>query len=281
MSKVWKFALLGRSISYSKSPDIFAAIAGQTGLAIEFAVRSIEPDRLEAEVSKLIAERFDGFSLTIPFKEQIISRLDHIDPLASQIRSVNCVACSDGNLTGYNTDLDGFSYSLLSYIEKLPHRSCLLLGTGGAARTVLYALLEDGLVSEVTVASRTAKSVSSLVSGVDPVDKVRNVSFTNLSQLHGESFGLVVNATPLGGWNHPDSLPLPNDFRFAKDTLYYDLNYNTDNKAIRFAQAQGCTTIDGSRMLVAQALKAFQLWTAVSVPFDPIYHTVFGKGTHA
>lgn len=281
MSKVRRFALLGQSISYSKSPDIFAAIARETGRSIVFELRSIEPANLDNEVSALVGSGCDGFLLTIPFKEQIISRLNQIDLVAAQIRSVNSVQCRGKHLMGYNTDLDGFLFGLKPYYDSIRKHKCLLLGAGGAARAVLYGLLTEALVSDVTVVSRAGKSASIPSPNVLDSDKVKAVSFDILSELQLDSFSLIVNATPLGGWNALDTLPLPEKFKFAENAVYYDLNYNADNPAIRFAKTRGCTTINGSRMLVAQALKAYLILTGEVVPFDPIYRAVFGEDFHA
>ncbi len=87
---------------------------------------------------------------------------------------------------------------------------------------------------------------------------------------------IVVNCTPMGGWNHPTESPLPGWFDWSSSRLYYDLNYNGDNHLVAAARASGVETIDGSAMLVAQALQSFYIWTGRKLTFEPVYAEVFG-----
>ena len=90
-------------------------------------------------------------------------------------------------------------------------------------------------------------------------------------------YDLVVNCTPLGGWNAIDESPLPDWFDWSMTRTYYDLNYNQNNLLIIGASQAGVKAIDGSIMLVAQALKSLQLWTSLDIPFEPVYNEVFPR----
>ena len=92
-----------------------------------------------------------------------------------------------------------------------------------------------------------------------------------------DRYGIAVNCTPLGGWNHPASSPFPKRFDWSAIDIYYDLNYNNDNRLIATARNAGVTAIDGSAMLVGQALESFRIWSGLAVEYEPVYRTVFGQ----
>ena len=272
MSRSYRFAVLGRGISYSKSPAVFAAISKLTGIPISFEIRSIEADALETELLHLRAAEFDAFALTTPFKEAIVPFLTALDPTAKRIQSVNSVKCDTGSLTGFNTDIDGFLAGLPPHRPDDRKGQALILGTGGAARAVAYALLHGNRAPGVTMSGRS-RANPNMIAGFT----TEYVPGDELTRMETSNYGLIVNCTPLGGWNSPNVLPLPPDFRFAPQATYYDLNYNDGNRALRFAADKGCTTVDGSAMLVGQAAKSFFLWSGESVQVEPVYKLVFGR----
>jgi shikimate dehydrogenase len=281
MSRPHRFALLGQSITYSKSPDIFAAISRFTGQPIEFDLLSLDPPAFEPAVRQIAQGTHDGFALTIPFKEQILPLLDTIDPLARQVRAVNCVSTSNGKLTGHNTDFHGFLVGLESVRSRLKTGPALVLGTGGAARTVLCALCSLPEVATIVVAGRSEHNLGNLPTELARFRDMRFVPLAQLASLSEYEFQLVVNCTPLGGPNDPATLPFPMDFHFLPGSVYYDLSYNSANRTLARARDGGAYPINGSAMLVAQALRSFHIWSGIEVPFEPIYSEVFGSAPYA
>jgi shikimate dehydrogenase len=87
---------------------------------------------------------------------------------------------------------------------------------------------------------------------------------------------IVVNCTPVGGWNSPESSPFAIGFNWPQGKIYSDLNYNTDNQLVAAARSAGMIAIDGSMMLVGQAIRSFNIWTGEDVDFDNVYRRVFG-----
>ena len=274
MNPSFRFALLGRNVSYSKSPDIFTAIAQIAGITINFELISVEPADFVPSVNRLRDSGCNGFALTIPYKEAILESLDSLDAIAAKTGSVNCVMLDNLKLRGYNTDFYGFFLGLEPAREHLKSGPALVLGTGGAARTVIQALCTLPSVTDITVAGRSIRKIEPLLSETDR--RIEFCQYPQLSPLTKPGYSLIVNATPLGGWNAPDRLPLPESFPFSPELIYYDLNYNADNKMVRLAQERGAVAIDGSRMLVAQALKSFLIWTGHEIPLPPIFENVFG-----
>jgi len=277
MSTDWRFALLGEKLSYTKSPDIFAAIGESLNQDIRFEIQDLSKQRLPEALYRLRERQIDGLSVTIPHKESVCSFVDRCSPEAETIGAVNCVVSDQGKLTGHNTDWEGFMEPLMSLAGRLTGGRVLIFGSGGSARAAIFALRNCIPVKEFVVVSRGLNRCAAVEMAAGEVT-VRVLTFDQLSQETGilDSCSLIVNATPLGGSNHPDGGMLQTVLAGSHAATYYDLNYNDNNLLIQKAGEVGDTVISGKRMLVAQALKSFTLWTGVEVPFEPIYQKVFG-----
>ena len=155
MKKVYHLGLLGRDISYSRSPKLFKEIFHREGL-LGSTYRLIDRPEVEPFVSEVRrTDHWDGFNVTTPYKTAIIPFLDRFDPLATAVGAVNCVTCREGLLTGYNTDVEGFAASLREEIGAGPlPSSALILGSGGASCAVRVALEQLGIPSETVSRSR-------------------------------------------------------------------------------------------------------------------------------
>jgi len=274
------FALIGRNVSYSKSEDIFDAIFKLVGIPGQFDMFDVEPADLENRIRTLALNGVCGFSVTIPYKSSVIKFLDDIDPVARTLEAVNSVCVDDNRLLGYNTDCYGFGIPLLEYNERLKHGHALILGCGGAARAVLYSLYVDLEVRRFTVAGRSRSKLTEFTQKLGSRFEramIDNAPIDTVSLRDRQQYDLIVNCTPLGGWNHTEESPLAHSFDFTRCRIYYDLNYNHDNKIVLAAREAGVTVIDGSAMLVGQAIRSFDIWTGQRVPFAPIYEIVFGS----
>ncbi|MCP4685994.1 MAG: hypothetical protein GY867_11215 [bacterium] len=272
------FALIGKDIEYSLSPDIFEAIYGHLGRSGRFEVHSMGVKDLSSRLKQSVLDGVKGFSVTIPFKQEIIPYLDDIDSTAQAVSAVNSVAVEDGRLLGYNTDCHGFSHPLLPYKSLLCSGRALILGNGGVARAAIYSLHRDFGVRDFVVAGRHAANVDLLrdsFKGKAATEDI-NISPVRLSGVWSGQFQITVNCTPLGGWNNADSFPLPSAYDFSCTGIYYDLNYNKNNRAVVSARSADIIAIDGSSMLVSQAIESYRIWTGQSVPFEPIFEAVFG-----
>ena len=280
MAKKLRLALVGENIEYSRSPAIFSAICEREKASCEYDVRSVSWSQLETELHRLAENGVIGLSITTPHKEAVMPLLDEIDPVARTIGAVNCVAISNGRMIGYNTDWSGLAHALEPHATLLDSHPALVIGTGGAARAAIYVLWKAFDVGEYAVASRSPQNVVTLKTHLERMPGRLSITPTQVPV--GSDFGerTVVNCTPLGGYNHPDSSPFVETFDWSAVTLYCDLNYNRPNHLIDAARAAGRPVVDGSSMLVAQALDAFEIWTGRRVHFGPVYEAVFG-GSHA
>lgn len=276
--KNFKFGVLGHNISYSLSPRIFDTIFEYVKLNGETSILDWNSDELKVGKKELL--EYDGLSITIPYKTEIISYLDHIKYPADLIQSVNSVHIIDNKMIGYNTDYKGFVFALDRYSDLIKNRNLLLYGFGGSARAILYGLVEKYKVSHVEVVIRDYRkrgNIKDILNNIFPDLSVSIKTFDDKINL--SRFSLIINSTPLGGVNHPDNLPFGDNSDFNGETLYYDLNYNDGNKAIAFSKENNMIIIDGKQMLIAQAIESFKLWTSIDVPFAYIYEKIFPENT--
>ncbi len=275
--KKFRFGLIGNNVTYSKSADIFKAVFKQHGIDGNCEVFNISPEEFNHKFQTITDNVADGLSVTIPYKKNVIEFLDEIAPVAHAIKAVNSIRLIDGKRFGYNTDCFGFSYPLRQFSEKLKHSKALIFGAGGAAKATLYALFTDYEIKDFTIITRDEKKIQLFKESI-PADlkglHISGCTFDNYTRV--ERYAICVNCTPLGGWNMPDVMPFPSKCDMRAIKIYYDLNYNADNKCMKFAQSKTQHSLDGSAMLVAQALRSFYLWTGIKTEFEPIYKQVFG-----
>jgi len=280
MSKHYRFGLLGHNIGYSKSGDVFRAIFDISEVRGSFDLLDLSPRSFGKDFKSIAFREIDGLSVTIPFKQRVLDYLDDIHPVAQALEAVNSIAVTAGRLSGFNTDCHGFSRPLRGYCDRLKHGHALVLGCGGGAKAAVYALYTDYEVRHFTVMSRTKIRLKrfrqSLASHIVNI-AIDTVHISDTEFEHPEAYDIIVNCTPLGGPNLPDTPVLPEPLAWSCSRLYYDLNYNPGNSAVASARERGLTVIDGSAMLIGQALRSLEIWTGETVDFDAVYDAVFGQ----
>jgi shikimate dehydrogenase len=182
---------------------------------------------------------------------------------AQAIGAVNTIYLRGNKLIGDNTDAQGFLIDLKRFLTTEAQRHgelhALVLGGGGSARAVVYALVNDGW--KVTIAARRIEQAQQLASRFEDVDAIE----PNLSIFQPSNLQLIVNTTPLGMTPNIDQSPIPESLSLSKETMVYDLVYNPrETKLVREARAQGLQATTGLGMLIEQAALAFELWTGCS-----------------
>lgn len=282
MKHAYRFGLIGHRVSYSKSGDVFRAIFSHMGEKGTFVIFDVAPGDFQAQLVELVKDGVQGLSVTIPYKQVVIKHLQEIDTIARALEAVNSISIDSGALCGFNTDCYGFSLPLRKYGEKLKLGTALILGCGGAARAAVYSLYTDYEIRRFTVLGRTGLKLTEFRRSLER--HLRQIKITPVVEQEvasdtweGASYDIIVNCTPLGGWNHPDEHPLPKGLRWRPGKMYYDINYNESNNVVKNARDAGLNAIDGSAMLVGQALRSFDIWTGEMVPFEPVYERVFGS----
>lgn len=275
MTEPYRFGLIGHHIAYSRSTQIFNAIFTQCKAAGSFELFDIAPDQFTHKVQELFRSGVQAVSVTIPHKNRIIGELDEVDPVALTLDAVNSVCVRGGHLYGFNTDVYGFAQPLLAMKDKLTGEHAVILGYGGSAKAVVYSLYHDFGVRQFSVIGRDPAKLAEFKRVVSELLPEAALScYQERAHLEIPPHAILVNCTPLAGWNHPDETPF-GTVPLMKDAIYCDLNYNPTNIAVAQAKAAGMESFDGSRMLVAQAVRSFYLWTGIQVDPAPIYPLAF------
>ena len=257
-----------------------AAIAA-LGLHFVYIPYSVRPEDIGPAINSIRTLGIVGANLTIPHKERALPFLDEISPEAQAIGAVNTIHNVDGRLIGYNTDGDGFLQPLLDAGFTPKGRSVVVLGAGGAARSVAFRLAREG--AQVTVVNRTAERAEQLAkaAGVESTPWPDEADSPNIIKGGGvcwtdllEQTDLLVNTTPVGMHPNEDSCPIPAS-ALRPGLFVYDLVYNPpETRLIQASRAAGAQTLNGVKMLVGQGAKAFEIWTGVAPPQDVMERAV-------
>jgi shikimate dehydrogenase len=242
------FGIIGYPLGHSFSQKYFTEKFSRENLAdhsyLKFELTSIDslPSLLEKE------QDLCGFNVTIPYKITVMDYLSEIDAKASEIGAVNTVRVTRKNgrpyLTGFNTDAPAFRESLLENLILLPE-TALVLGTGGAARSVMHTLI-DLNIRAIPVSRKPVKE---------------GYSYYDLPGEVISEAGLIVNTTPLGTAPVTDASP-PIDYSFLREgQLLFDLVYNPPvTQFLKMGEEHGCQTVNGEGMFLKQAELAWKVW---------------------
>jgi shikimate dehydrogenase len=257
-----RYAVIGHPIAHSRSPQIHALFAQQTGQDMVYSAIDVAPEELTRRVREFFGAGGRGLNVTVPHKESVIALADSLSERAQTAGAANTlVQDARGRLLADNTDGAGLVRDLKHNL-RIAVRSLrvLLLGAGGAARGVLAPLL---LLKphELVIANRSVGRALALASTFGALGPVRAAAF---AELEGESFDLIINATAAS--LQSDMLPLPACVLGAA-AICYDLGYpgaGSDTRFMHWAREHGAAQAHmGLGMLVEQAAESFYLWRGV------------------
>jgi shikimate dehydrogenase len=255
-----QYAVIGNPIEHSKSPQIHAAFARQTGEDIVYGKLLGDLDAFSRDVMDFVASGGKGLNVTVPFKEQAWNMADDRSPRAETAGAVNTlILLPDGRLRGDNTDGVGLVRDLtVNHSVGLSGKNILLLGAGGASRGVLRPLLEER-PAHLTIANRTASKAVALAADVKALGSVTGCG---LDELADARFDLIINGTASGLSGEVPAIP---DLALKKGGVTYDMMYASEPTAfVRWGLAHGAgKALDGLGMLVEQAAESFYLWRGV------------------
>jgi shikimate dehydrogenase len=261
--------VMGWPVSHSLSPAMHNAAFAAVRLPWAYVPLPVSPERVGEAVRGLVALGFVGANVTVPHKGAVIPFLDRLTPAAEAIGAVNTIIVdAEGHLTGDNTDAAGFLAALREEEIAPAEHSPLILGAGGAARAVAYALSQSGVEPVIIVARNGAKAqrlADELCQATGKTFVVRRLP-DDLAEL-ARGADLIINATSVGMVPHAAASPWPEDVPLRREMIVYDLVYTpAETLFLRQARAAGARAIGGLGMLVHQGAAAFRLWTGVEPP---------------
>lgn len=240
-----RYGLIGYPLGHSFSQPFFTEKFKKEGIAD--CVYQNFPIPEIAVLKEILSGNPDlaGLNVTIPYKEQVIPFLHHMEPVVSAIGACNCIRIEHGELTGFNTDVLGFERSLDEFLQP-SHTKALVLGTGGAAKAICYVLEKKDI--QYLVISRTPSAGNQR-------------SYEQVTPAIIDEYTLIVNTTPVGMYPKEDAWPaLPYEAMSTKHYLY-DLVYNPGKtKFLQRGEAQGASIKNGMDMLVIQAEESWRIW---------------------
>jgi shikimate dehydrogenase len=263
--------IIGYPVEHSLSPKMHTAAFRALELKWNYSLLPVAPEGVGEAIQMIRQRGWRGINVTIPHKQAVMPLLDSVNIHADIIGAVNTIVNENGRLVGYNTDWIGFLEALKEANFDPTNCRAVLLGAGGAARAVLYALLERG--ATVTIANRDPRKAEVLAVEV-ATQFDRDIAVLALDDTAGlqavmNDATLLVNSTSVGMSPHSNADPLPSGLVFPFHLTVYDLVYNPrETQLLKRARAAGATGIDGLGMLVHQGAEAFRLWTGLDAPIQ-------------
>jgi shikimate dehydrogenase len=241
-----RFGLIGKTLKHSFSKTYFEkkfAEQGINGCSYEnFELQSID------EFPDIIANTpaLRGLNVTIPYKEEVLRFLNSKNEIVEEINACNCINIINGQLHGFNTDAVAFKNSLQKSLKPY-HKCALILGTGGAAKAVQYALKELGI--DFLLVSRHKKE--------------NQLGYEDVGRETIGEHHIIINTTPLGMYPNVDQDPPIPYTDLTPQHLLYDLTYNPPKtKFLQQGEKRGAQIINGYEMLVAQAEESWRIWNS-------------------
>ena len=263
-----RLGIIGHPIGHSISPLFQQAALDAIEFDGTYEPWDVAPDGVGGFVSGLRSPGTLGINVTVPHKEAVIPFLDEVDDWASTAGAVNTIVNREGRLTGHNTDGIGFLRALREGAGFEPQgRAVLLLGAGGSARGVMYALARAG-AARLVIANRTLERAQRLAQiSIDSGVPAEAVPLSG-APVAAANAALIVNCTSMGMVHGPDENGSP---LYAADipstALVNDLVYNPlETPLLREAARAGAATLGGIQMLVYQGAASFEMWTGQPAP---------------
>lgn len=262
------FGVIGYPVRNSLSPIIQNLAFRSTGMNSVYLAFEVEPKKLAAAISGLMAIGVVGLNVTIPYKVACIKYVDFLDEYSAQADAVNTVHFKEGKLYGYNTDGAGFLSSLRRNGIDPRDMCALILGAGGAARAVAIALARSG-AREIIIVNRTRKNSEKLKYLIN--ENFGDIGVTAANDFkdyykYAQRADIIVNCTSIG-MNSSD-IPIDSEVIRSSHIVFDLVYYPLETQLLRAARIKGARAISGIEMLVFQGAESFRIWTGIDPPYE-------------
>lgn len=262
--------IIGDPVEHSLSPQMHNAAYEALGIDDQyiFTAAQVKIEDVKKVVDGMRAMGIHGLTCTIPHKMEIMNYLDEIDPIAKKIGAANSIVNNNGKLIGYNTDWLGV-LTPLEKITKLKGKQVAVIGAGGAARAMAYAVTSKG--AKLAVYNRTIEKAKELAEEFDGVGK----SLEEISEV--KNADIILNATSLGMHPQEHETPLPKKYITKKHIVFDAIYVPFETRLLQEAKGQGAQIIHGLEMLLYQGLPQFELYTGKKAPEDVMRKVLMSK----
>jgi shikimate dehydrogenase len=264
--------IFGNPLSHSYSPAMHNGGIRGLGLDLVYLPFPVEASGLATLLTALKSVGFLGVNVTMPHKQAVVPLCDTLSDISRVMGAVNTIVHRDGKLHGTTTDPEGFINAFTDAGHSFDGKSVAVLGNGGSARTIAFALALMTKARRVSLVARAPEKSAALLDEVRAAAPTFTIDSLALAD-YGDarhSYDIVVNTTPVG--MHPDvnATPLPPEW-LVSGQVVYDILYNPEDTALlRAARAAGCEVVGGLGMLVHQGIASFRLWTETNP--DPRFY---------
>jgi len=255
-----RLGVIGYPLGHTLSPKIHGAAIRSLGLELTYVAVETAPERLGGFLEELRGPEWLGCNVTVPYKQAVMPFMAELSDGARAIGAVNTIVNRMGRLQGHNTDAAGFLVDVTEHFGTVDGKSVAVLGAGGAARAVCYAL--RSCAERVWVLNRREERAEDLVGEFGRPLQLG-------SHAHLRECDLLVNCTSAG--LHEGDSPIPDEW-VPEGMQLYDLIYNPAvTRLMRVVAERGGRAVNGLGMLVRQAAAAFRIWTGVEPPLGVMF----------
>lgn len=267
--------LIGHPVKQSYSPFIHNIAINLKNIDYIYLPFDIPSQNLKSALSAMTALSFKGLNVTIPHKETAIPFMNNLSEEVKIIGSLNTIVNDQGKLVGYNTDVFGIVETLQPFYNEISGSQVVLVGAGGSARAVIYALIRHFKPKRIYIINRNERRAETLKEYFSEKMKFSAIKTKELLPPSAyeimKDSKLIINATPVGmAPNENDSITTSRDI-FSESQIIFDLVYNPQNTLLlKTAAISRAKTLNGLAMLINQAAKSFELWTGIDFPREDV-----------
>jgi shikimate dehydrogenase len=270
-----RFGVIGHPIAHSLSPLLHNTAFSLLGLDCSYEAFDVEPSALASAMRDFKEQGFLGLNVTIPHKEAIVGFVGEPSDASKAVGAVNTVSFDGDRIRGDNTDVYGVAASLEKYRPQIHGQLAVVIGAGGSARAIIYALCDRFAPAEIVIVNRSEGRTKELITDLKPHAKQTSFRSVSLSSadLNGviERATVVINATSVGMYPAVNDSPIGDQAGFRSGQIVMDLIYTPlETRFLNQASRCGARTISGLEMFLHQGARSFEIWLGRQMPLEQL-----------